>query len=300
MKVEIIANPVAGSGKGARLARSLRTALAHAKLHETSIAQNAESLARERTKNGAETLIVVGGDGTISEAMNGILTAGQKSLPKVAILPAGTGGDFRRTFALTNDITSFVRQLNQGRTRRIDLGQLVYRDFKNRRCERFFSNVCSFGLGGLTDQLVEASPKWIGGRAAFFLGAVRATLAHQPIPIGLRLDDQELPLANFSNVAICNGRYFGGGMRIAPDASPDDGLFDVITIEGSKAQTLSLAATIYAGTHLKRPGVSHYRAKKVEAFQPQGREVLLDVDGEPLGRLDLRVSNRKRCIELIV
>jgi len=112
--------------------------------------------------------------------------------------------------------------------------------------------------------------------------------------------DGERQLVLPANVAICIGRSFGGGMLVAPDASLDDGYFDVICMEGSKLDTLLLSRDIYRGTHLLREGVSAFRARKVEARPTRDADILIDVDGEQPGRLPLRAEVRPRALDLLV
>jgi diacylglycerol kinase family enzyme len=182
--------------------------------------------------------------------------------------------------------------------KRVDIGRIEYQKGAERRVSAF-ANVLSFGLGGLTDQIVDASPKWLGGRTTFFLGAIRATLAHQPVPVELSLDGRIVETAAYSNVAVCLGRYFGSGMQIAPQADVADGYFDVITMEMPRLQTLTLAGDIYRGAHLRRKGVTHYRAREVVARATRASECLIDVDGEQLGSLPLSIALLPRALEVL-
>src|SRR5690606_1994268 len=127
----------------------------------------------------------------------------------LGVLPSGTGGDYRRTFAWTESVEQMVTRIAAQEILPVDFACLTYKHEQETRVSGFV-NVLSFGLGGLTDKFVEAGPKWIGGRASFFLGAARAAMVHQAIPIDLFLDDQLVETAPYSNVAVCLGRFFGG------------------------------------------------------------------------------------------
>jgi diacylglycerol kinase (ATP) len=298
----VVVNRTAGSGRAENVGQRLVAELPDAVLKPTTGPGDATRIARDARREGVDTLVAVGGDGTIHECVAGLALDEQgaptTSTTRLAICPAGTGGDFRKTFGFKDSLEHAIARICDPHPVGIDVGRAT---FENNGVTRHtaFANVLSFGLGGLTDQLVNNGPKWLGGRAAFFLGAVRANLAHTPIPIELRLDDDLVEIAPFSNVAVCSGRFFGGGMRIAPDADPSDGYFDVITMELSKAATLTLAAAIYRGTHLKRAGVKHYRCKTLEATPTRPGECLLDVDGEQLGVLPLKVELLPQAISLL-
>ena len=98
------------------------------------------------------------------------------------------------------------------------------------RVVRAFLNIASFGIGGLTDRIVNTTPKWIGGRAAFFTGTLRAMFAYQNAPVRVLVDGQPFHEGPIFNVASANGRFFGGGMKIAPEADPSDGQLDVVVL----------------------------------------------------------------------
>ena len=300
MRTRIIVNPTAGSGKAGRSAELLAQK-SGAELVQTAGPGHAVELAQVACRQGVEVLVAVGGDGTFSQVAHGLMSRlPDEACPALALLPAGTGGDYRRTYELDESVDSALSRLEKNHRRAVDVGVARYCDSAGNESLSYFLNVCSFGLGGLTDQIVDRSPKWLGGKAAFFLGATRAAIVHQPVPVELYIDDQLIEVAPFSNVAICLGRYFGGGMKIAPDAQPDDGLFEVITIEGSKVRNLSLAASIYQGTHLRRSGVKHYQGAHVKALCRRNTKPLIDLDGEQLGQLPLDVSLRAKSLQLLL
>lgn len=303
MRTWIIVNPTAGSGRAAKAAVRLAERVPHAEVMETTGPGDATRIARSARDSGVDVVVATGGDGTIQQCVTGLCLNDAGSQvdcgTRLAVLPAGTGGDFRRTFGFGDSVDQLEARLSTLREIPIDIGKVQFAGSSGPEITAF-ANVLSFGLGGLTDRLVESGPKWIGGRAAFFIGAVRATLVHQPIPIELRLDGKVVQTAPFSNVMVCNARYAGGGMLLAPDADPQDGLFDVVTFEMSKVQTLSLSSAIYAGTHLSRAGVHHYRCQRVEARPTREGESLLDVDGEQPGVLPIEVDLLPGALQLLV
>ena len=295
VKVAIIANPTAGSGAGARLgpavARALEDRGAKATLHETHAPGDAARLARESRDRGDDSIAVVGGDGTLNEVVQAYVdgTGEARGGPALALVPAGTGSDFQKTLGIGSGVEDAIERLLGVKPRPFDLGilRLVSHDGKN--VVRAFLNITSFGLGGLTDRIVNAGPKWMGGKTAFYLGALRALLAYRNAPVRVRVDGEIFVEAPIVNVAIANGRYFGGGMLVAPDADPSDGAFDVISMaDMDKVATVALTGHIYRGSHVTRSGVTTTRGAVVEAeaLVPNA-EVLIDMDGETPGRLPL-------------
>lgn len=295
MKLRLIVNPTAGSGRAARRIPALKRLLEErgiqAQIAETRAPGDATRLVHEARADGIECLLVMGGDGTLNEVSQGYLDANGRPLPgpDLALLPSGTGGDFRKTFALGSTLEEAVERLTSVPARPLDLGVLELTAPSGETIRRAFLNITSFGLGGLTDRLVNSGPKWIGGRAAFFFGTLRAMVSYRNAPVRVRVDGQVCLEAPILNVAIANGRYFGGGMKIAPEADPSDGLFDVIALHDlTRAQGVALAHRIYQGSHVGQPGVRVARGSFVEAESLVPRaEVLIDMDGETPGRLPL-------------
>lgn len=302
MKTFVVVNPSAGSGRAKAAGYDLAARLGNAEVLETKAPGHAVDLVRPLLAEDV-TVVAVGGDGTAQEVTTGLClgSAGEHVTPKarLCLLPVGTGGDYRRSVGQDASIPRAVERITSGRTRKVDVGSVRFTRPDGEEGASAFLNVASFGIGGLTDRIVSTSSKWLGGRVAFFTSAVRATLVYERSPVELILDG-ERQLVLPANVALCIGRYFGGGMLVAPEASLDDGYFDVICMQGTKLDTLLLSRDIYRGTHLVRDGVSAFRARTVEARPTRGAEVLVDVDGEQPGRLPLRAEVRPRLLELLV
>lgn len=295
MRVRLIVNPRAGSGAARQqqplVEASFRDAGCQLDVVRTEGPGDAARLVREAAAASTDCVVIIGGDGTLNEACQAYVNERGEAVagPELGIVSAGTGGDFRKTFGVGTSLREAVARIVEGPARPIDLGVAELTDPGGRRVVRAFVNILSFGLGGLTDRIVSESPKWLGGRATFFVGAVRALMAYSSVPVILRVDGQSVLEAPILNVAIANGRYFGAGMKIAPEADPSDGLFDVIALHDlSRAQGLGLAYKIYQGTHPGSPGVRVARGARIEAVPARPNlEVLIDLDGETPGRLPL-------------
>jgi YegS/Rv2252/BmrU family lipid kinase len=306
MRVRILVNPKAGGGTAARrvpvLLGALERAGVSADAAETRAPGDAPRIVREAAREGVDCLAVMGGDGTMNEVCQAYLDADGQPLggPDLAIVPAGTGGDFRRTFGLGTSDAEAVTRLISNPPRPVDLGVLRFHDDEGRPTLRAFLNIASFGLGGLTDRLVNTGPKWLGGKAAFFLGTLRAMMIYRCQPVRIVVDDQLFLEAPVLNVALANGRYFGGGMLVAPDASPTDGKLDVVAFHDmSNTQSLLFTQDIYRGTHIGKKGVASTRGSEIRAEPLQSSDrVLIDLDGETPGRLPLSASLLPAAIRL--
>lgn len=288
----VIVNPASRGGRtGRRFARlepRLRDVLGTVEVERTRAPRDAVRIAREAVRAGVERLVVAGGDGTTSEVVAGVLEAGLGGSVRLGVLPLGTGGDFARTLGVPRGLDQALGHLASGGTRRIDAGRLDYRALDGARRLTYFVNVASFGVSGLVDQLVSRTPRFLGGSTAFLLASLAALARHRPAPVCVRVDGEVVYDGPLVLAAAANGASFGGGMRIAPDARIDDGLFDVVVVgDLSRARLLANLPSLYRGRHLSHPGV-HFRRGKTVEVETGSPDVFLDVDGEPLGTLPAR------------
>ncbi len=307
-KVRVLTNPHAGAGKARRRIPEVRSALAHAGVSfdivETLAPGDATRLAREARLDGVEILAVMGGDGTFNEVAHAYVDEQGQALqgPDLAVIPSGTGGDYRKSYHFSNELEDALERIRHGEPRAADLGALELVDFDGRPSHRAFINITSFGVGGIADRLVNESPKWMPGKVAFYLGTTRAMFQYRNAPVRIRVDGHSFVEGPIFNVAIAIGRFFGGGMMIAPHADVSDGLFDVISVGNlSRGEALSLTGKIYKGEHLGHRGITEARGALVEAEPLEPREhVFIDMDGETPGRLPLRARILPKAIRVRV
>jgi YegS/Rv2252/BmrU family lipid kinase len=310
--VAAIVNPRSGGGRTGRAWRLIATALerelgpvrAHfTASHSTSRFLPAAELTRQALKDGAQLVIAVGGDGTIDEVVNGFFENGAAINPEahLAILNTGTGGDFRRTFDVTEDIEENAKRIASGATRVIDLGRLTFVNEDGGEATRYFNNIASFGLSGEVVRAVNRAKisKLFGGSFAFLWATLSTAFRYRTKPVRLVTDAGFDEVLNIGTCAVANGKFFGGGMKIAPDAEPDDGLFDIIVMRDTTfGDMLSGAGALREGTHVTHEKVMHLRARTLTATPTGSEPVLLDVDGEAPGRLPARFEILPAAITL--
>jgi YegS/Rv2252/BmrU family lipid kinase len=290
----VILNPMSRSGATARrwpaLEAKLRAALGPLEVERTRGPRDAERIAREGVRAGSELLVVAGGDGTLSETAAGLLGADLARYARIAPLRLGTGGDFARGLGIPASLDAALERIAAGKSRTLDAGRVSYRDQAGRPATTHFVNISSIGVSGLVTRLVNEAPKALGGRVSFLVGTLRALARWRAAPVRLRVDGELVHDGPMDLAAVGNGSYFGGGMQVAPDARPDDGLFDVVWIRGSsRVKLVRKLPLLYQGRHVALPEVSVRRATLVEAEpgQPEA-DVRIEIDGEPLGGLPAR------------
>jgi YegS/Rv2252/BmrU family lipid kinase len=283
----VVVNPHSRSGATARrwksVAKRVRALLGELAVEYTRGPRDAERIAREGAARGAGRIVVAGGDGTTSEVVTGLLSAGLGEKVELGLLPLGTGGDLARTLGVPRALDRAIEALARGTTRRADAGRLRYRDRSGKDSEAFFLNVASAGIGGLVDELVNQTPKTLGGRISFLVGTLRAVARYRNVEVSIRLDGEPVYSGRIVLAAAANGRFFGGGMHIAPEARIDDGALDLVVVKDLTIwEMLRRLPDLYAGRHLSHPDVLFARGSRIEIEAAPG-EARLDIDGEPLG-----------------
>lgn len=282
-------NPAAGGGRaGQRLGRveaALRDAGFAVQVHRTAGRRALYDTVRGLVTDRAPTVGIMGGDGTFHDAMAALLspddTLLDASATVFAVVPAGTGGDLAaRTLEVPAEADDLARWMAHATPAPFDLGRLVYRDAQGAPAVTLFCNVASAGLSGRVDALVARGPKWIGGPAAYFTASLRATAGWRHTRARVTVDGVTVYDGPAMTVAVCNGRAFGGGMKIAPGALADDGTLEVVVLgDLGLADIARLTPRIYQGTHDTLAGVVTARGRRVAI---EG-DLQLNVDGETPG-----------------
>ncbi len=302
----LIVNPRAGGGKTGKTFASMQSViegrLGTVKVAFTEQAGHGIELARAGAEAGHPLIVAVGGDGTFNEIVNGVMLSGQKTA--VGIIGQGTGGDFSRALGTEHRLDKYLDALTSGKERKLDVGFLRYRDGETTR-ERYFINILSAGMGGLVDRYVADASRALGGKAAYFGASVKALVACREgkllITVASNGQSRQVKIASYM-LAICNGRYFGSGMDVAPMAKVDDGLLEVVSIGATSKLAFAInSRNIYSGAHLGKPGIEHFPCDriKIDLENEDARDVfLLDCDGEAIGGLPIEVELRKGAIVL--
>jgi YegS/Rv2252/BmrU family lipid kinase len=305
MKTVVIANPRAGGGKvgrrWARLQTAITAALGPAEPRFTEGSGHATTLTRQALAEGFERVLVVGGDGTVNEVVNGFFGDDGSSLAPecvLGVISAGTGGDFARSVGLCDLPTE--RLLAEATVAPADVGRAELMGHDGRMVTRHFLNISSLGSSGVVVDMVNHTTKRFGAKASFLWGTVKGLLRYENQPMRVRVDG-EVHEGLVNIVAIANGRYFGGAMKVAPGALVDDGLFDVVIVgDVGLGAFLGVSRKLYRGEHLGHPAIRVFQAREVSVETLGTQPVLLDMDGEQPGRLPVSYRILPGALKLMV
>ncbi len=289
MKVSVIVNSKAGKGRTYQKWPQIEEALNKTGWDIFPVFTNAKGhagfLAQQAAHDRMDKIIVVGGDGSLNEVINGL---GNTDI-ELGLIPTGTGNDFARSLGLSMDPLQAVIQLFSGQVRYIDLGQVN---------EKYFINACGIGIDAEVARHANNSPTFMSGHGAYLFGILKVLITLKPFPISLDLDgriiNKEVLL-----VAVGNSRYVGGGIKINPRAELDDGQLDICVVESlSRFQFVSNFPSVYQGKHLNHPKVTSYKAKNIGIYG--NINIATHIDGEQNKHLPLKFSVLSQAIPIIM
>jgi len=238
---------------------------------------------------------VVGGDGSVNEVANGIHDL---SDPELAVIPRGTGWDFVRTYGIPHKLDGAIDVARDGRARTVDLGRALYRAWDGSDAETYFANVASAGMSGAIAERANETTKALGGKVSYLWATVAVFSRWRNSEIRVSVDD-EIRGGRMHDVVVANGRCFGGGMKICPEAEPDDGLFDVLTIgDLTKRDLLTTLPKTFWGKHLPHPKAELLRGAvvTVDSTGP----LPIELDGEQPGTTPVRFEIVPRALRVRV
>lgn len=302
LSVFAVVNPASAGGSTAafwpRAEAALRKAGVRLEAVLTQGRGHATTLAREAGERGYKTVLYVGGDGTANEVANGLLQLPPDERPALAALPRSSGGDFPKALGMVRGLEAAVARLLAGRRTSIDVARSSFVGFDDRPVERAFINVADAGLGGLVTERVNSSRKPLGGTIAFLWAILASFWAYKNIPMAITVDGTTVHTGPVATAIVANGSYFGGGVKIAPSATPCDGMLDIVVVgDINKFDLISQVPNIYRGTHIRHPKVSVYRGTQVSVVATD--PLPLDLDGEYPGFGPFRVRLDPGALEVI-
>jgi YegS/Rv2252/BmrU family lipid kinase len=282
-RTKVIINPAARGGKTSRQWSAISELLKRNDIPFdyafTEGTGHGMELAKEAVESGYKLVVAVGGDGTVNEVLNGIIDKDGKSKATLGIICTGTGRDSIRSLNIPDDLGKACKLLTERNCINIDLGRAEYIS-GGRKNQRYYINTAGLGFPASVAARTK-SLKRMGGTIPFLLAFATVFAAYKAKDIVINIDGQIQQERNLL-IAVNNGRYFGGGMKITPDADPCDGLLDVVTIRDvNKLRLLYNFPRLYRGTHITHPKVDIYKAKSVDVKTSE--KLLLQLDGEVVG-----------------
>ncbi len=327
----VVVNPASQGGKASETWLSIKDKLLQSigafDYQETREAGHAIRIAREASERNYKIIIAMGGDGTIHEVVNGIMTAETAQKPSLGLLGVGTGGDFIRSLNYPRRIEEQIHLLKTQRTITIDIGFIEYNDRLHQKKSRYFINIADLGLGGETVRRMHAMPFSTKRKWQYLTQTLASFVSWKPIPLKITVGDEDEagrqkrrnPLGRNMTIPVkkqielkplvlimANGSYFGGGMPIAKNAKLNDGLLDVIALNDLPLWMIPVAIPLlYAGKIHLLPQAHYWRTSEIIVSNvqatslPDAQEIPLDIDGEPAGYGPVRVRLLPAALKVI-
>ena len=300
-RAQIIVNPQAGRGAVGRAWPAVRAVLdsggAEYDVTITDRPGHGTEAARRAIDEGCTFVVAVGGDGTVHEVVNGLMgDEGPRNPATVlGVVAAGSGCDFVKTFGLPQDPTDAARHLlGDSLWGKIDVGRIRCTDRDGKLHTRWFANIAEAGIGAEVVDAASRMPKWLGGRV-YKLAALKAIAGFKPKTAPIRIhgretrgkhgEDETLSDLDrdqrFSMLVVANGQFFGGGMRVAPRATPGDGMFDVQLSHGPRGEAVKAMQKMFKGEHIPSQFIQEFLASQVTIAGDD--PILIEADGEVVG-----------------
>lgn len=306
MNIVAIVNPAAAGGTAAerwpRLEETIDDVFGGHEVRFSTSLDNATQLAREVLKEGASLVFAVGGDGMCSAIANGFLENGSPISPDAALglIPVGTGSDLSRTLGIPRKPEDAIVNLRDAHPVPADLIRCTYIDYDGEESTRYALNAAQIGLGAVVAGRVNRSSKRIGGFVPYLMTALAVLAKWKDIPVTVTLDETTDIKSHILEIAVSNGRYFGGGMHIAPRASMHDGRIDFVAIgETGLFRAVTLIPSLFRGTILGRRNVTWRQCTKI-SVATEHDEVPVEVDGEDVGYLPATFEVVPGALNLLV
>ncbi|MEZ5006706.1 MAG: diacylglycerol kinase family lipid kinase [Chitinophagales bacterium] len=285
------------------------------KLFISEKAGHIKELASEAVREGYDYLIVVGGDGTINEVINGMTSrykvkeelssdsfdwqAIQKI--KIGLLPAGSGNDFARYHQLKYDIKYLKFLIEKDKVKPLDVGYTTFNNQQNQQVERFFSNITDVGMGGHTVQHMDRHKVgWLGSNLNYTKAILSSFITYDKSTIKWT-SDQASWQGKIMSMVVANGKYFGSGLAVAPDAKMDDGKFTLVTLGNiTMLDYLQNLGKVKKGEPIVHKEVSYTEAKEVTIEPLDGKELPIDMDGDFVGYCPMTLKCITKSISFLI
>ncbi|MCJ2520335.1 MAG: diacylglycerol kinase family lipid kinase [Candidatus Thermoplasmatota archaeon] len=290
-----VVNPTAAGGSVGRhwpdVESRMRSAIGDMEVEYTSEPWSAVSLVRSALRRGESDITIVGGDGSVNEVLNGFIEDDRlvDRDARLTIIPVGSGCDYAKTLGLPSGLEHAQRLLRSEVFRTVDVGKATYRSLQGTTETRYFANILEAGAGGAVVDKVNRSSKPFGGRFAFMWAIITTLPSYTNEVVEVRVDGELVAEGPMNSVIVANGMYYGSGLKPAPKAELDDGIFDLVLFGDIHfGDALRNLGKLRKGEHVEHPKVKYLRGKSVSATAQA--EVLAEMDGELIGTLPMDVT----------
>ncbi len=304
-KIYTIVNPAAAGGKTGKRWPDYKNIFFEEGFEldivKTNYPGEATKIARKALTKGYKNIMAVGGDGTVNEVINGFFRGEKLINPQVRLIifSRGSGSDYIKSLGLSGRIEDVIRIIKDGSRDYLDLGLIDYISHTGKKESRYFINVADAGIGGETVYNLREKPKKLGGFTSYLFAAVKTILHYKNKDIRVTVDNRQITNRKLNTVLVANGKYFAGGMKIAPEANIRDGKFDIVILgDLKKGETLFNLYKAYRGKHLAHPKVNILSGKEV--ILESEERVLLEIDGESVGKLPAKFTLLEKKLPVLI
>ena len=291
MKHLFIINPVAGGGRALKLMPEIKRALKDRNeefiIKITERPEHATDIARQHVVGEKYRVYSVGGDGTLNEVLNGVVNSGSE----LAVIPCGSGNDFMKSLANINDMHSLIEKTIGGICRPIDIA---------RAGNKYFINITSIGFDAEVAYNTNRLKKIPGikGSMSYILGVMATIIRCRNNYLRIKIDERQIH-QKLLLIAVANGKYYGGGMKVAPDAVIDDGEFSICLIsEKGRIEIITLLPRFIKGEHGDIEGVNFLRGRRVEI--KSDKDIAINIDGETSMIKDIVLEIIPKGINMVI
>lgn len=304
-KIFAIVNPVSNNGKTARIWPRYEKYFVKRGVElvswYTEKSGHGIELARDAAQKGYHQIMAVGGDGTVNEVVNGLFQDDRliDEMIGLIVFAQGTGSDYIKTLGIGNKLDDILNIIKQGKKRFVDIGKMIYTDDHSGQETRYFVNVADVGIGGTTARVVNNSSKLFGGFLSYLFGVLRTIFSYRNKYLIIKIDDQLVYNEVLNSVMVANGKFFGGGIKIAPMADPENGFFNIIVLRDlNKLEIVLNLIKAYQGTHLSHPKVDSLFGKEI--CLKGDKNLIMELDGEVIGKLPATFTILKNKLPIVV
>ncbi|GAB2641555.1 diacylglycerol kinase family lipid kinase [Emticicia sediminis] len=265
---------------------------------ETQFEQHAILLAESAVAEGFSYIIACGGDGTLNEVLNGILKTKREDI-KLGIIPKGSGNDFVKTICSPASLSALKASIIEQKTKQIDVGLAEFVSKEGQPTFRYFINIADVGIGGAIAQQLAEVIKIFGSVITYQYFIFKNFLTYRPQQIKVIGDDFEYS-GNIMNFCAANAKYFGSGLGIAPTANIADGMLNAVAIgEVSLLDYLKNFPDLKKCKPLKHPAIKYFTSKTL-FFESTNQFIPIDMDGEFVGFLPMKITVKPQAINFII
>jgi diacylglycerol kinase (ATP) len=264
---------------------------------ETQKVGDAMTMAKTAIAKGTDFIVAVGGDGTINEIVNGIMQSKSPKKPALAVLPLGRGNDFVRTYRVGKDLDQLCNAIKRANFAQVDVGSLTYTGLKGTSESRFFINIADVGIGGVVTQIVSSSRRFFNANFTYTLAIFRSLFSFTYEEMKVRADNFSFE-GDVMSLCMANGKYFGSGLCIAPNADLFDGMAEIVILEKiSLWEFIKHLTRVRRGEKIKHPKVYYLQTTtcSISANAP----CPLDVDGEFVGYTPVEMTMLPAAIRML-